>query len=182
MKLLGLCGSLRAQSTNATLLAAAEACVPPSASFEVSTLPGELPLFNPDIDPDSQPVLVRWIDQVREADGLIISTPEYARGYPGALKNALDWLVQTDAHIEKPFMLLNASGRSQVAHKTLVTVLETMSGIHIEDASTTIPLLGKNLGVDALLADGASKQQLESALTAFVDGVAAHKQAAIDSE
>ncbi|MGH8264427.1 MAG: NADPH-dependent FMN reductase, partial [Steroidobacteraceae bacterium] len=61
-----------------------------------------------------------------------MSTPEYARGYPGALKNALDWLVNTDAFVNKPFMLLNASSRSTVAQETLVTVLQTMSGIHVQ--------------------------------------------------
>ena len=36
---------------------------------------------------------------MRDSDGIIVSTPEYARGDPGAFKNALDWLVPTDAFV-----------------------------------------------------------------------------------
>lgn len=135
--------------------------------FDIADCLGVLPHFNPDIDPGSVPVVSAWVAQVKRADGLVISTPEYARGYPGVLKNALDWLVQTDAHIDKPFMLMNASGRSRVAQTTLTTVLETMSGIHIDTATTTITLLGKALSKEEILENPDYVARMESALDTF---------------
>src|SRR5688500_13183302 len=42
-------------------------------------------------DQYSNPVVVKWRDKIREADGFIICTPEYNHGYPAVLKNALDY-------------------------------------------------------------------------------------------
>lgn len=143
--------------------------MPSDVAFEIADCLADLPHFNPDLDPAANSVVSAWISQVKAVDGLIISTPEYARGYPGSLKNAFDWLVQTDAHINKPFMMLHASGRSSVARDSLVTVIETMSGIHMTDASITINLLGKSLAADEIRA--AHGVEMTGSLAAFVTAI-----------
>lgn len=168
MQILGVSGSLRAASTNTRLLAAARAFMPPGVEMHLTTLVGRLPLFNPDVDPEDSDVVRQWVREMRAADGIIVSTPEYARGYPGALKNAFDWLVSTDAFINKPFMLLNASSRSTIALDTLTTVLQTMSGVHIESASTTIPLLGTKLDVSEIVENSKFARQIQRAVLTFV--------------
>jgi chromate reductase len=168
MKLLGICGSLRAASSNSRLLSAARALLPPGVEMHVTSCVAALPLFNPDVDHAQLESVRQWAGEMKAADGVVISTPEYARGYPGALKNALDWLVNTDAFVNKPFMLLGASSRSTVAQESLVTVLQTMSGIHVEGASTTLPLLGRNLEVADIVADQDFAGRIEKAMTAFV--------------
>src|SRR5262245_21272441 len=147
MNVLGICGSLRTASTNQRLLAAARTLMPHGAEMHVTSYVARLPLFNPDVPPEDSPIVREWAREMKAADGIIVSTPEYARGYPGALKNAFDWLVGTDAFVEKPFMLLKASARSTVAQDTLTVVLETMSGVHVAAASTTVPLLGTGLTI-----------------------------------
>ena len=92
---------------------------------------------------------------MRQADGIVVSTPEYARGYPGALKNALDWLVNTDAFVHKPFMLLNASKRGVVAQQTLTVVLQTMSGLHIAEADADVALLGTQANAEWIVSPSA---------------------------
>ncbi len=168
MKILGICGSLRAASSNSRLLAVARALLPPGAEMHVTSCVAALPHFNPDLELAHFDSVRQWAGEVKVADGVLISTPEYARGYPGALKNALDWLVNTDAFVNKPFMLLGASSRSTVAQESLVIVLQTMSGIHIEGASTTLPLLGRNLEVADILANQDFAGRIEKAMTAFV--------------
>jgi len=168
MRILGICGSLRAASSNSRLLAAALALKPRDVEMHVTSCVATLPLFNPDVDPAQVDSVRGWAAEMKAADGVVISTPEYARGYPGALKNALDWLVNTDAFVNKPFMLLGASSRSTVAQESLVTVLQTMSGIHIENASTTLPLLGRNLEVANILADQDFSARIERSMTTFV--------------
>ncbi len=168
MYILGICGSLRATSTNRRLLAAAGTFMPQGVELHSTTCVGRLPLFNPDIEPEASEIVSEWVREMRAADGLIISTPEYARGYPGALKNAFDWLVGTDACVNKPFMLLNASLRGTIAQSTLTTVLETMSGVHIDSASTTIPLLGTSLDVPDILTNAEFAQRLRTSVLTFV--------------
>jgi NAD(P)H-dependent FMN reductase len=168
MNILGICGSLRATSTNRRLLAAAGMFMPPGVDMHSTTCVGRLPLFNPDIEPEAPEVVNEWVREMRAADGLMVSTPEYARGYPGALKNAFDWLVGTDACVNKPFMLLNASPRGTTAQATLITVLETMSGVHIDSASTNIPLLGTTLDVADIVANAEFAQRLRTSVLTFV--------------
>jgi NAD(P)H-dependent FMN reductase len=167
LRILGISGSLRAASTNMRLLATAATFMPPGVDMHVTSLVARLPLFTPDVEPEADAIVGEWVREMRAADGLIVSTPEYARGYPGALKNALDWLVSTDAFVNKPFMLLNASVRSTTAQQTLTTVLETMSGVHIASASTTVPLLGRNLDVSEIVADPEFAASIQKAVLTF---------------
>jgi chromate reductase len=51
---------------------------------------GDLPLYNQDLDTDPPEPWARFRDQVRPADGLLFVSPEYNRGVPGVLKNAID--------------------------------------------------------------------------------------------
>jgi len=174
---LAISGSLRQDSSNTRLLEAAAECAPPEVTVEIYTKLGDLPHFNPDHDPrhfESVEVLTR---KVRCAHGIIVSTPEYAHGLPGALKNAFDWLVGSDAFVNKPFiMLLNASARSVYAQQSLVEILKTMSGIEIELASTTIPLLGRNYDRAAILAQADFSKRIHEALSIFVKAIRAHNQ------
>jgi len=171
MQILAICGSLRAASTNQRLLAAAQALIPHGVEMHVTSLVSRLPLFNPDVPADESPIVREWASEMKAADGIVVSTPEYARGYPGALKNAFDWLVGTDAFVDKPFMLLNANARSAVGRQTLTTVLETMSGVHIESASVTIPLLGTNLDVADILANREFARAIQTSISTFVAAI-----------
>ena len=174
MRIVGISGSLRSASTNTNLLAAAANLAPDGVEFHVTKLIAELPAFNPDANSEQLPSVKAWIQEVRASDGIIVSTPEYARGYPGSLKNALDWLVGTDAYVDKPFMLLNASARSKVAQETLTTVLETMSGKHIVDASATVPLLGTTLSAAAIQENQEFAAQISRSLAIFVEAIRVH--------
>jgi chromate reductase, NAD(P)H dehydrogenase (quinone) len=51
---------------------------------------GDLPLYNQDLDGNSPEQWIRFRDQVAPADGVLFCTPEYNRGVPGVLKNAID--------------------------------------------------------------------------------------------
>ncbi|KYF84038.1 hypothetical protein BE17_29345 [Sorangium cellulosum] len=54
----------------------------------------ELPLFNPDIEASGAPPAVReWRRAIAVSDALLIASPEYGHSLPGALKNAIDWVI-----------------------------------------------------------------------------------------
>lgn len=138
-EVLAICGSLRKSSSNLRLLRAAAAVAPFAMTFYEKL--GELPHFNPDLDLEGMtapPPVAEWRALVQRADALVISTPEYAHGLPGTLKNALDWLVSSPAMIDQPVAVLSASARSTFADASLRETLRTMSARIIDAASVTI--------------------------------------------
>lgn len=142
-----LSGSLRAASSNSALVRFFRDSAPESCSVDVFQGLAELPHFNPDHDVSEYACVVDLITRVRQSTAFVVSTPEYAHGLPGSLKNALDWLVGTDAFIQKRFAILTTSTRSVFARTQLVEVLNTMDGIHIDTADVTIELMGKDLSL-----------------------------------
>lgn len=89
LKLLGICGSLRRQSTNAGLLRAAMAELPDGVSMEIADL-SAVPFYNADLT--EKPAAVRkLLAQMEAADALVLACPEYNYSLAPALKNALDW-------------------------------------------------------------------------------------------
>lgn len=175
MQILGVSGSLREASTNTRLLVAATHLAPSGTEFRVTSKLGRLPLFTPDAQTTDAPALDEWIDEVRAANGIVVSTPEYAGGYPGALKNAFDWLVGTDAFVNKPFMLLKASPRSVLAQDTFTKVLETMSGVHMESATATVPLLGTRMDVREILENREFAETIRESMLKFASEIKRHR-------
>ena len=91
-RVLGLCGSLRAQSFNMAALRAAAELMPSGVSLQVATLHG-IPVYNGDDQAQGWPPAVQSLaDAIRASDGVLIASPEYNFSIPGGLKNALDWL------------------------------------------------------------------------------------------
>jgi chromate reductase, NAD(P)H dehydrogenase (quinone) len=128
MKIIAICGSLRAQSSNLALLRAAT-----NLGIDVQIYEGlaSLPHFNPDDDVEGAtppPAVAELRTLLAEADGILISSPEYAHGVPGSLKNMLDWLVSDGALVDKPVALINASPvGGEFARDSLVETLRTMN-------------------------------------------------------
>lgn len=144
MRILAISGSLREASSNSRALRALRELASPSVAVALYDELGELPHFNPDLDTDEPPAVVaRFRQQVGAADAIVISSPEYAHGIPGSLKNALDWLVSSSEFPGKPVALINTSPRATHAQAQLVEVLTTMAGRIQPQASVTISLPGQ---------------------------------------
>jgi chromate reductase len=128
MKIIAICGSLRTQSSNLALLRAATNI---AAEVEIYDGLAKLPHFNPDDDIEGStppPAVAELRRMLAAADGILISSPEYAHGVPGSLKNALDWLVSEGALVDKPVAVINASPvGGEFARDSLVETLRTMN-------------------------------------------------------
>ncbi len=89
-KILAFAGSLRKDSYNKALVRAALELTPENVAIEVFDLEGIPPFNNDDINnPPAQ--VVEFKEKIRNADALLIATPEYNYSIPGVLKNAIDW-------------------------------------------------------------------------------------------
>ncbi|HEX6614796.1 MAG TPA: NADPH-dependent FMN reductase [Gemmatimonadales bacterium] len=161
-------GSLRAASSNRTLLEAAAVLAPPGMIVRLSDHLATLPHFNPDLDgPGRPPEAAGWRAAAGGADGILISIPEYAHGMPGAFKNGLDWLVSDPALVHKPIAIWNASPRGEHARASLVEVLRTMSTRIVEAAGVTLPILDPPLRVATLVQTPELRDMLRRALETF---------------
>lgn len=89
LKLLGICGSLRRQSTNAGLLRAAMAELPDGVTMEIADL-SAVPFYNADLT-EKPAAVQQLLAQMAAADALVLACPEYNYSLAPALKNALDW-------------------------------------------------------------------------------------------
>jgi len=168
MRILAISGSLRATSSNTAALEATALLAPQGMTVTLFVGLGQLPHFNADLDTDRPPSSVATLRrEIGLADGILISSPEYARGIAGSLKNALDWLVSSVEFPGKPVAVLNTSPRATHADAQLRLTLATMSARLVEAASITLPLLGRNLDADAIAADASLSAQLRAALAQF---------------
>ena len=110
LKFVGICGSLRRQSTNRGLLRAAQAGLPAGVSLDVVDL-SDVPFYNADLadKPDS---VKRVLAQIGAADAVVFACPEYNYSMAPALKNALDWASrEAESPLAgKPLAIMGAGG------------------------------------------------------------------------
>ena len=109
IRILGIVGSLGARSSNLMLLETAAAVAPEGVEVSVYTGLGDLPHFDPDVDPDDAPPAVRALRQaIAASDAVLIAAPEYGHSLPGVLKNAIDWLIGS-GELERKIVAITAS-------------------------------------------------------------------------
>ena len=75
-------------------------------------------------DQYSNPVVVKWRDKIREADGFIICTPEYNHGYPAVLKNALDYTYFAWARKAVSFVSWGGAGGARGVEQLRLVAVE----------------------------------------------------------
>ena len=125
MKIATLCGSIRKESSNYSILKAVgkyfdgHQCI----NLDLSVLP----FFDPDnqYGDDVPPSVLKMREIVAASDLLIISTPEYAHGIPGILKNGLEWIFCAETG-KTPVAIIIGSAQGEWARDQLIEVLTTM--------------------------------------------------------
>jgi chromate reductase, NAD(P)H dehydrogenase (quinone) len=178
MRILAISGSLRANSSNTAVLRAMARLAPDGVDVALFDGLAGLPFFNPDLDGDQVPQPVAAFRAlIGGADGIVISSPEYARGVAGVLKNALDWLVASLEFPNKPVALINTSARATDALAALTLTLETMSARLVREASITLPLLGTANNAASILTDNELAEPLRGAITLFAASIKVVAQA-----
>jgi NAD(P)H-dependent FMN reductase len=153
MRILAITGSLRRVSSNTTLIRAIQLLAPANVEITLYSGLADLPGFNPDLEGAEPSSVLAFRELLKKADGVFISSPEYAHGVPGTLKNALDWIVGSGELVDKPVALLNASPIARYAQASLRETITVMSARVIPEASLTIPIQGKHLDETGIVAD-----------------------------
>ncbi len=153
-KVIAICGSTKANSSNLKLIYAIEKLA--SGKFEISVFRdiASIPHFNPDLDNEAPPAAVaEFRNKLRNSDGILICTPEYAMGVPGSLKNAIDWTVSSMEFSQKPTALITASSLGQKGHASLIETLKIIEARITEETQLLISYINAKINSDGEITD-----------------------------
>jgi chromate reductase, NAD(P)H dehydrogenase (quinone) len=177
MKVLGVSGSLRADSHNSALLRAAAGLMPPGVELELWDGLREIPPYDEDGDADpAHPAVAALRAALAGADAVLFATPEYNSSIPGQLKNALDWAsrpLATNPFMNTPVAVVGASTGAfgaVWAQAELRKVLGAM-GARVVDAEVAVGHAATKLDPDGALLDGELREQLGEVVGALVETV-----------
>lgn len=172
-------GSLRSRSVNGAVIATAAEMAPAGARAAIYKRLGDLPHFNPDNDHDPLPEPVADLrEQLRGADAVLFSTPEYAGSLPGSFKNLLDWTVGGSGVYRLPVGWINPSahGGSQDTYLALRTVLNRAGAYIIERACIDIPVPRDALGTDGRVATPEIRAAIGQAIAELVKAARSRRE------
>jgi chromate reductase, NAD(P)H dehydrogenase (quinone) len=168
-KIFALCGSTRQNSINLELLKIISDLEKETIELQIFTQIGYLPHFNPDIDnPEHTPTFVEdFRNKLKEADGVLICTPEYAMGVPGTLKNALDWTVSSMEFSQKPTALITASTSGEKGHQSLLETLKVIEA-KIDDKTSLLISTPKTKIKDGVITDEETLNKVKAVLSNLI--------------
>ena len=139
---------------------------------------GDLPLYNQDYDGNSPEAYERFRDQIRDADGVLFVTPEYNRGVPGVLKNAVDVGSRpygSSVWAQKPAAIVSASpgaiGGFGANHQLRQACVFLNMPVMQHPESYLGNVNEEDFGTDGLLKEGRTEEFVRTIADAFADWV-----------
>ncbi|MDE1851345.1 MAG: NAD(P)H-dependent oxidoreductase [Candidatus Micrarchaeota archaeon] len=174
IRILGIAGSLRKGSLNRMLLNASREFLPDGVELEVFDLAG-IPLYNQD-DEDPLPERVaQFKERIKDADAVLIASPEYNHSMTPVIKNALDWATRppgSHTWYGKPVALMSASdgylggirSQDQLRH-----VFVDLNMVPINKPEVYVPFAQDKMDVNGKLTDEKVRDRMGKLLSALVD-------------
>ena len=164
-KIFAIIGSTRTHSSNEQLVKKLAQFTAEKWSVTIFGGLGRLPHFSPDLDNERPPFeVVEFRQQITEADGVIICTPEYIFSLPGSLKNAIEWCVSTTIFSRKPVGLITASASGEKAQEELKLIMKTIEAEFTEETTLLIKGIKGKFDEEGNLTD----EKAKTALIAFI--------------
>ena len=170
--ILGLCGSLRRESYNLSALRAAGEVLPDGLELTITRFDA-IPLFNQDVEAEAIPHAVQQLAQeIRDADAVLIASPEYNFSVSGVLKNAIDWMSRQKPQPfkDKPVALMSATlgpvggARHQYELRKILGALEALV---MPKPEVFINLCQPKFDADGRLVDAAARKAVTDQMVAF---------------
>lgn len=175
IQLVGMSGSLRIGSYNTLLLKAAAQLLPTDVSMDIVSIE-DIPLYNADLDLPAAKQRPESVEHFRkmltDADGILISSPEYNYSIPGGLKNAIDWASRGEDSplLRKPIAVIGATtglwgtARMQVAFQNVFLFLDMKP---VYKPEVLVAQAEKKFDKDGNLIDDMAKKLLKQKLEAL---------------
>ena len=174
VQILGIAGSLRRESYNRAALRTATELVPEGATIETFELDG-IPGFNQDEEQNPPAKVTELKKRIREAEAILIVTPEYNYSVPGVLKNAIDWASRPysdSAWNGKPAAIMGASigtigtARAQYHLRQMIVFLNMFP---VNQPEVIIGNAAERFDAEGNLTDNVTKEFIRQLLQNLVD-------------
>lgn len=176
IRVLGIAGSLRAGSYNRALLRAARELAPDGMEIRIFDGLGAIPLYDADLEARGDPGPVAALKAaIREADALLVATPEYNYGVPGVLKNAIDWASRpagSSVLNRKPAAVMgatpgaNGTARAQLALRQSFVFTETYV---LPQPEVLVPRAHEKIDAGGRVTDESTRERIRRLLEALAD-------------
>lgn len=149
MRILAVCGSLQRTSANLELLRTAAELAPPRVDISLCDCIRNLPHFDPDVDALGAPQSVlEWRAQLAACDAVLIACPEYGHSLPGALKNAIDWVIGTGELYMKPVAITASVSAAERGRMGLAALRTTLLAVDAQVLWDTPVVRGASSGAE----------------------------------
>ena len=170
IKILGISGSLRTNSSATAILNVAAGLAPEQVEFTIYNGLAEIPAFN---DSNEIPeTVVAFIKLLSDVDGVFFVIPEYAFGVPGALKNALDWTVSSStAFPDKPVALITAATGGDKAHAAFLLTLKAISAKIPEGATLLLSFIRSKLNEKNEVKERTTLDSIKRVINSLIDQI-----------
>lgn len=171
-KVIAFAGSLRKGSFNKALISAAKELAPEGMEIEIFDIAG-IPLYNQDDEKIPPKTVVEFKEAIRNADAVLIATPEYNYSIPGVLKNAIDWASRpydSNPFKGKPAAIMSASGsilggsRAQYHLRQVFVFLD----VHpLNKPEVIVPLAQEKIDAEGRITDQHTRERVKELLVAL---------------
>jgi len=177
MRILAISGSLRIGSLNTALVRTAQDLAPAGVEIELFDGLDSIPAFNEDRESVLPEPVQELNRRIREADALLISTPEYNGGMPGALKNALDWASRPHGAaplVAKPAAVVSASTTAYGAKWAQEQIRRalTLAGAMVIDAELAVDRADDKI-IGGEVVDSATRAALSAVVAELAEAASA---------
>lgn len=166
--ILAIIGSASQSSANTLLINELIKITKGELQFTIFDTLKTLPHFDPELSASNPPkAIVALRTQIAQADGIIISTPEYVFSIPSGLKNMIEWCVATTLFSDKPTGLITASAHGQKGHEELQLIMHTVMARFTEETTLLINGVKGKVNTTGII-DPQTSKNLQAFAQAFI--------------
>ena len=167
--IIAISGSLRPNSSNHAVLNAVRDIIGDKANFIQFEELADLPAF--DDHPHPAKTVSDFRNLLREADGVLICSPEYAFGIPGALKNAIDWTVSSGELVNKPLALITAATGGENAHAAWLLIFSALSANIPDGNKLHLPFIRSKLDQNGQVKSPQPFHEIENLVDSLIETI-----------
>ena len=169
INILGINGSASSNSSNLRLLTIIRDLAGERFNLEILDDLSILPHFRTELTNVNTPKeIIDFRNKIKNADGVIICTPEYVFSIPSGLKNAIEWCVSTDVFFDKPIGLITASANGEKGHEELKLIMQTVQTVFTAETTLLVPGIKGRLDANGEPKSTELKTDLEKLVSSFI--------------
>lgn len=171
-KVLAISGGISPTSYNKKILKHLQDSFSEECEFKIYDEIVKFPFFISGISDEETPKIIKdFLNEINNADGILICSPEYVFSIPGVLKNALEWAVSSVVFTDKPVTLITAASVGEKAHESLLLVLKTIGAKLSDETNLLISGVKGKVTMDGKISDTQTKQSIQKLMNLFLDNL-----------